>query len=88
MSLGRLGTLRRVLSKAGKACSGGALFVGSVAIAERGQTAFKRVFCTFWERIGKRGAKGRDRGVKTRKGAPFRRRPYSASRVVMFARSA
>ena len=58
VSLGCLGTLRRVLSKGRKAGSGGALFAGSVAIAERGETAFKRVFCALWERKGKRGGKG------------------------------
>ena len=89
MSFGCFGTLGRVLSRLRKACSGGALFAGSVAIAEREEEAFKGVFCTFWERIGKKGCKGVERGatggVKTRKGAPFRRRPYSASRLVVCA---
>jgi hypothetical protein len=64
----------------------GCLFAGNDMIAELGEEAFKRLFCTLWGRIGKRGGKGWERGVKTRKGAPFRRRPYSASRLVVFAR--
>jgi len=47
-----------VLSRLRKAVSDGVLFAGKVAIAERGEEAFKRVFCTFWGRIGKRGGKG------------------------------
>jgi len=54
-----LGTLGRVLSRGWKGCSGGALFVGKVSMAERVKEAFKGVFCTFWERIGREGgAKG------------------------------
>jgi hypothetical protein len=71
--LGCFGTLGRVLSKGRKAGSGGALFVGRVAIAERVETAFKRLFCALWVRIGKEGCEGMERGatggVKTRKGA-------------------
>jgi hypothetical protein len=36
----------------------GCLFAGKVTIAELEEEAFKGVFCTFWECIGKRGAKG------------------------------
>ena len=80
MYWGSFQTLGRVLSRSRKACSGGALFAGKVAIAEREESAFKRPLRTFVERIGKRGAKGwgRDgtRGVKTRKGAlPFGKAP-------------
>ena len=78
--------LRRPVGEPGGGFQG-SLFAGSVTIAERGQTAFNGPLCTLWVRMGKgvrRGAKGRDRGVKTRKGAPFRRRPYSASRLVVW----
>jgi hypothetical protein len=55
---GSFQALGRVLSRGRRAGSGGALFVGRVAIAERGQRAFKRLFCAFWESIGKRVEKG------------------------------
>jgi hypothetical protein len=66
VTLGVIGTLERVLSSGWEACSGGALFAGKVAIAERGEEAFKRLFCAFVERIGKRGGKGRGRGGNAR----------------------
>ena len=53
-----MGTLRRVLSRLRGGGSSGALFAGRVAIAEREEEAFKGLFCTFKESIGKRGAKG------------------------------
>jgi hypothetical protein len=49
-----------LLSRLRKAGSGGAVFAGKVAIVERGQRAFKRLFCAFVECIGKRGGKGRE----------------------------
>lgn len=79
-----------MLSKGRKAGSGGALFVGRVAIAERVETAFKRLFCALWVRIGKEGCEGvgmgRDRGRENKKGRPpgVGRRPYSALRLVVF----
>ena len=79
--------LRRPVGEPGGGFQG-SLFAGNDMIAERGQRAFKRVFCTLWVRIRKRGAKGRKLGrtrcVKARKGAPFRRRPYSALRLVVY----
>jgi hypothetical protein len=41
-----------------KASPDGGLLVGRVDGADERETAFKRVFCTLWERIGKEGAKG------------------------------
>jgi len=64
VSLGCLYTLGRVLSRRRRAGSGGALFVGKVAIAEIGQRAFNGPLCTFGEGIGKRGGKGWKRGRK------------------------
>lgn len=90
--MGSFQTLGRVLSRGRKAGSDGVLFAGSVAIAERGEEAFKGPLCTLWERIGKRvrrGGKVKDRKRENKKGRPpgVGRRPCSASRVVMFARS-
>jgi hypothetical protein len=42
------------------------LFAGKVAIAERGERAFKRAFCALKERMGKRGVKGWKGGGKAK----------------------
>jgi hypothetical protein len=62
VSLGSFQTFGGVLSRGWKAGSDGALFAGRVAIAEREEEAFKRLFCTLWGRIGKKGCEGVERG--------------------------
>jgi hypothetical protein len=74
VSFGSFQPFGALLSRGRKAGSNGGLLAGKVDGADERETAFNGPFCAFWERIGKEGCEGAERGatwgVKTKKDDP------------------